>query len=131
MEKIFTKKNAVLNNSGIIVTGGTLQAKAVAAGDNARANYREQSVSSDTQKENMQEFLSRMDELIALVRKEPGCANTGMDNALETAKKELSSQTPNKFLVTSVLEMVATHAKSVTTIMGCLEGLRKLVTVVF
>lgn len=123
MEKVIGR------NNGIIVAGGTLNANQIAVGEGANINIR-QANSSGPAGRDLHELYMRMDELIALVRQDTGCVSAGVDTALEVARKEIATAEPDKIMVTSILDHVAKHAGSVSTIVSCLDGLRKLVALV-
>ena len=113
-------------NDGIVVTGGQVQAGAIAAGRNAQARGWIGSAGEE-------ELRAGLDRLAALVREnaEQIEDSEALVAALDKASEEASTAKPSRVLLTAIIDQVANSAKSVTAIVGAAVSLKDLIGQLF
>lgn len=116
-------------NKGLQVFGhGSVQATNLAAGEKASVVIG--SVGSDKDREELlSEIMLKLDELQSHIQNQPTLPGRELvADSAATLKEELSKPKPNKLTVTAVLDGIGAAVKSVTTIAGCVEGLKAIIS---
>jgi hypothetical protein len=112
-------------NEGIIISGGTVQVGAMAAGRNARAVNNVESASAALATRGQAELAEKLDELLQVIRKHEA-ELPDRDEALELTGRvaeELEREQPDKPTVESFLARLAASAGSATTIVNAVTTL--------
>ena len=111
-------------NYGISVTGGKVEAGAMAAGDHATATNI--SAVSDS----LTDARAEMTHLLELLRAVPELPEQTVAMA-ELADHELAKEEPDKSSVLRLLEMIASGAKSIASIGGAVTAVQQAVSAIF
>jgi hypothetical protein len=119
-------------NKGLIVQGGTVTTDVMAIGDGARAIKNVTAADQALDNKGWVELRQRLDELVAAVNTHAPALPDGRDvvTATEGIAGQLAEPQPNKFVLTTLLDGLASKVQSVTTLAVALEGLRAAIGVV-
>jgi hypothetical protein len=118
-----------MENNGVWVTGGSVQAGAIAAGRNARASGSVHPSSPQTVDELRVQMAAVLEQLRSHSRDlEDSHATLTL---AEMAQRELEKETPNKQSLLGTLSAVAAGVGSVATLAGALASLEQAVAVLF
>jgi hypothetical protein len=113
-------------NSGVSISGGTINADQFAAGQNARAYKGESSMTPSAE---LQHIYAKLDELEKAIQRHGADLERPDDlmSAAKAVKVELASEKPNKITVTSILSGIAESVRSIASIASLAETLRTAV----
>lgn len=113
-------------NSGVSISGGTINADQFAAGQNARAYKCESSMLPQA---DLQHIYAKLDELEKSIQRhgEELQRPDDLTSAAKAVKAELASAKPNKITVMSLLGGIGEAVRSVTSIATMVETLRTAV----
>jgi len=115
-------------NRGIVITGGTVNADAMAAGEKSTA----QSVTQIGTTPSLDNARSQMADLVEAVRARAAALEDG-DQSLTVAKlaqRELAKQRPDKRSFLGLLESLASGVGSVTSLATAVTAIQQAVTAV-
>ncbi|MEU0093684.1 hypothetical protein [Kribbella sp. NPDC006257] len=112
-----------MKNYGINVTGGKVEAGAMAAGDHATATNI--SATSDS----LTDARAQMTQLLELLRAETDLPEQTVPMA-ELADHELWKEEPDKNSVLRLLELIASGAKSIASIGGAVTAVQQAVSAI-
>ncbi|TDU88660.1 hypothetical protein EV138_2206 [Kribbella voronezhensis] len=112
-----------MKNYGISVTGGKVEAGAMAAGDNATATNI--SAASDS----LTDARAEMADLLELLRAVPELPEQTVAMA-ELADRELGKEEPDKSSVLRLLELIASGATSIASIGGAVTAVQHAVSAI-
>jgi hypothetical protein len=117
-------------NSGVSISGGTIHADQFVAGQNARAYKWENAMTPPAE---LQHIYAKLDDLEGVIRKHSAELERPDDliSAAKAVKAELSSETPNKITVTSILSGIADSVRSIASIASLAETLKTAVVNLF
>jgi len=113
-------------NQGVIVTGGTLSARNMAVGKNAKISNREHSNNSVDPL--LQELLSEISRLIENLEKSH--VESERVEAAKLAKIELEKDSPNFFVAKSMLLSLLDGIKAVGSVAGTVISIKKLLGII-
>ncbi|HIJ85469.1 MAG: hypothetical protein HW380_2242 [Magnetococcales bacterium] len=113
-------------NQGVIVTGGTLSARNMAVGKNAKISNREHSNNRvDTV---LQELLAEISRLIDNLEKSH--VESEKIEAAKLAKTELEKDSPNFFIAKTMLLPLLDAIKAIGSVAGIVISIKKLLGIV-
>ena len=113
-------------NSGVTISGGTINADQFVAGQNAKAYKSESRMASETE---LRHIYAKLDELESVIRTHGAELNRADDlvSAAKAVKTELGSEKPNKITVMSVLGGIGESVQSIASIASLVETVKTAV----
>jgi len=112
-----------MKNSGINITGGKVEAGAMAAGDHATAT------NISAVPDALTDARAEMTHLLELLRAVPELPEQTVAMA-ELAEHELDKEEPDKNSVLRLLELIASGAKSIASIGGAVTAVQQAVSAI-
>jgi hypothetical protein len=112
-------------NSGIMVTGGHFEAKAVAAGKNARA---ETTICEGGTAVTLEELRVEIDRLLHSYQGAKGPLSPEEESTAAQIRAEAQKPQPEKPKLDSLLDRLGSNAKSVSSIVTAVSAVKKLIT---
>lgn len=112
-----------MKNNGISITGGKVEAGAMAAGKHASAT------NISAAPDSLTDARGAMTHLLELLRAVPGLPDQTVAMA-ELADHELGKEEPDKSSVLRLLEMIASGAKSIASIGGAVTAVQQAVSAI-
>jgi hypothetical protein len=122
------------HNEGLIQSGGTINVGgSLAVGSHAVAHSETSAVKASLDERGLKKISEHLDALVqAISQHVPDSSNREqLHSYTREMKQELQQTTPDKSKLSATLEKLASGAKSFTSILGLVEGLKSLITSIF
>lgn len=117
-------------NQGIIITGGTISAEQLAVGTNAKAEKIIQAIEQGDNTKTISDLREQLNYLLELIRENSSMLEPNVEKAIEVVKAEADKPSPNKIVMTSIIDGVIQTVKSLTSIAGAITAIKKLIDIV-
>lgn len=122
----------VTRNEGLVQTGGTIKAEQIAVGRNAQVSKTVQHAGQVLEQKGLDEVRDKLEALLQALESNADRI-TAQEEVFDTAEavaKELARSKPNRLTLKSMLEAIAEHAKTATTVVAAVGALKAAVLAV-
>jgi hypothetical protein len=118
-----------IHNEGIYQTGGSINADQLAIGRNASISKTINAAAQSLDQKGLQEIKEKLQALYEALETDGGSLKNAGEvmESTEVVAKELSKDKPNKLTLTGVLDGILGAVKSVTSITGAVNLLKKAI----